>query len=169
MSMPQPQDEFARLRQLLALKRHEQPPPGYFQNFSHQVMARINAVEGDAESAWLLRFWNALTTRPLWSGLAAAGACGVLVGGLMLLRTPDPVASQTLLPAGPGVPGLATPAGGLSASAGFAEQLAQGGSSPAAAATEPNSTNPVASGLASPSLFFTPRLNVEKASFSPNQ
>ncbi|WCJ61012.1 hypothetical protein NXS98_07805 [Fontisphaera persica] len=168
MSMSQPQDEFKRLRQLLALKRHEQPPPGYFQNFSHQVMARINAVEGDAESAWVLRLWHYLTARPFWSGLAAAGACGVLVGGLMMLRTPDPVAANTLLPMGHNLPGITAPAAGVGGAASFAEQLAQGGS-PHGAASEPNSTNPVAGNLAPPSLFFTPKLQVEKASFSPNQ
>lgn len=167
MSLSQTPDEFQRLRQLLALKRHEQPPPGYFQNFSHQVMARINAVEGDAESAWVLRFWNYLTARPFWSGLAAAGACGALVGGLMLLRAPDPVAANTLMPAGQNLPGLASPASGLGTSSAFAEQLAQGGG--AVAANEPNSTNPVAGTMARPSLFFAPKLQVEKASFSPNQ
>ena len=169
MSASQPQDEFARLRQLLALKRHEQPPPGYFQHFSPQVMARIQAAEGDAESVWILRFWKALTTRPLWTGLAAAGACGVLVGGLMLLRAPDPVAINTLLPAGANLSGLASPVGGLNTPAGFAEQLAQGGSAPPATASEPNSTNPVGASMAGPSLFFTPKLQVDKASFSPNQ
>lgn len=171
MSTPQPSEEFARLRQLLALKRHEQPPPGYFQNFSHQVMARINAVEGDAESAWLLRLWNYLNARPMFSGLAAAGVCGVLVGGLMLLRAPEPTVANTLLPVGQVLPGLTAPGGTLPTSAAFMEQLAQGGDARPAGTTaaEPNSTNPVAGVLESPSLFFTPKLPVEKASFSPNQ
>jgi hypothetical protein len=85
------------------------------------------------------------------------------------LRAPDPVVANTLMPAGQQLPGMAAPAGGLGTPAAFVEQLAQGGTTPGNTANEPNSTNPVAGGGAHPSLFFTPKLQVEKASFSPNQ
>src|SRR5262245_34278820 len=82
-------ENFESLRRLLALKRHEQPPPGYFNNFSRQVIVRIQAGErGDdaigfgrwlLEGVWLQRFWNAFETKP-----ALAGAFGVMVCGLLL-------------------------------------------------------------------------------------
>src|SRR5690349_16496246 len=85
---PEPEN-FEQLRRLLVLKRYEQPPPGYFNSFSRQVVARIEAGErGDDafslgrwlwEGAWLQRMWAALETKP-----ALAGAFGVMVCGLLV-------------------------------------------------------------------------------------
>ncbi len=36
---------FDELKRLLKLKRHEIPPPGYFNNFSGEVISRIRAGE----------------------------------------------------------------------------------------------------------------------------
>jgi hypothetical protein len=83
------QNDFRDLRRLLALKRHEQPPPGYFDGFSQQVIGRIRAgqrLEKEPLAArlvmeipWLQRLWAALQTKP-----SVAGAFGVLVCGLLI-------------------------------------------------------------------------------------
>jgi len=69
------QENFEKLQKLLALKRYEQPPPGYFNRLPNQIMARIEAGEGQS------RFWERLipsfTFRPAMAygvGLAACGA-----------------------------------------------------------------------------------------------
>jgi len=48
MSMSSEPENFEALRRLLVIKRHEQPPPGYFNDFSRQVISRIRADEAAA-------------------------------------------------------------------------------------------------------------------------
>lgn len=89
MSMSREPENFDGLIRLLALKRHEQPPPGYFESFHRQVVARIESGDGAAGgfslAEWLggapvlSRLWNALDARP-----ALAGAFGLAMGALLL-------------------------------------------------------------------------------------
>ena len=57
-----PENDFAEVRRLLILKRHEQPPPGYFHHFSGHVIAslseeRTTRVDGsESLPNWILRF-----------------------------------------------------------------------------------------------------------------
>jgi hypothetical protein len=98
-------DEFEQLRRLLALKRHEQPPPGYFHGFSRQVIVRIKAGElGDPAdaSAWsfsggsfLQRLWATLDARPVLAGAFGVAVCGFFViGALMSDNTSTATANQ---------------------------------------------------------------------------
>ncbi|HVM51185.1 MAG TPA: hypothetical protein VMU04_24360 [Candidatus Acidoferrum sp.] len=96
--MSQDSHEFESLRRLLALKRHEQPPPGYFEHFSGEVIARIKAGEGAHESAmerlfwdapWLQRLWAALETKPIMAGAFGAAVCALLVGSVVLSERPE--------------------------------------------------------------------------------
>jgi hypothetical protein len=89
---PDTQD-FHDLRRLLALKRHEQPPPGYFHYFSRQIIVRIKAGDRGqqatwietlfAETAWLQRVWAAFETRPALVGAFGALVCGFLISGVI--------------------------------------------------------------------------------------
>jgi hypothetical protein len=96
-------DQFENLRRALALKRHEQPPPRFFNDFSSQVIGRIRAGDkGDAagvtqffwEVPWLQRFWTALEAKPLLSGSFAVAVCGMLVAGVVYSEKTDPVAAR---------------------------------------------------------------------------
>src|SRR5689334_20585860 len=89
---PDSQD-FEALRRLLALKRYEQPPPGYFIYFSRRVVARIEAGErGDdpgwlpalfSEASWLQRIWAALEAKPVLVGAFGALVCGLFISGMI--------------------------------------------------------------------------------------
>jgi len=88
-------EDFNRLRRLLALKRHEQPPPGYFHDFSREVIASLRAGgtgEGTfwerlhEEAPWLGRLLESFSVRPLWSGAVGAAACALIIGGVMWVQ-----------------------------------------------------------------------------------
>ncbi len=92
MSMNAEPENFDKLCRLLKLKRHESPPPRYFNDFSSQVIARIRtgspggrreSIEDTlSESPWVRRFWQAIENRPAISGLLTAAACALLVVGV---------------------------------------------------------------------------------------
>src|SRR5262249_34461284 len=87
-------DDFEQLRRLLALKRHEQPPPGYFYGFSRQVIVRIQAGELGNESdasfwsfsgwSFLQRIWATLDARPVLAGAFGVAVCGFFVVGALM-------------------------------------------------------------------------------------
>jgi hypothetical protein len=93
MSMNQAPENFESLRRLLALKRHEQPPPRYFNDFSSQVIARIKLGEsGESgpildrliwEAPWLQRIWAFFEAKPILSGAFGVAVCGLLISGVI--------------------------------------------------------------------------------------
>jgi len=100
-------EQFEQVRRVLALKRHEQPPPGYFQDFSSKVIARIHASQGVRRVTWRQRFGLDFQFSP-----ALVGAVGVVVCGLLLLGVlTAPGESQPSTLAGAGGPSsfFATP------------------------------------------------------------
>jgi hypothetical protein len=107
---PESQD-FEQLRQLFAIKRHEVPPPGYFNHFSRDVMARIKSGDqgdGSIEGNWLQRFWASLEAKPVFAGAFGASICAVLISGILNSEegtnsgsAMNPVVSQVNGPFGP--------------------------------------------------------------------
>lgn len=73
-------DDFKDLRRLLALKRHEQPPPGYFSYLPDKVMMRVEQDDLSEYSTW----WEWLV-RKLDAQPVLAGAYAFAISGLMLL------------------------------------------------------------------------------------
>jgi hypothetical protein len=92
------QENFEQLRQLLALKRHESPPAGFFNDFSRQVVLKIQRQEQrsqhlgsgrlNREAPWIVRIWQLLEAKPLLAGSFGMLACGLLVAGLVYSETP---------------------------------------------------------------------------------
>ena len=107
--MNEDQQNFESLRRLLALKRHEVPPPGYFNNFSRQVIARIRAGESEASASlwehllggmpWLLKWLQSLETKPAFAGSFATALCLLLVFGAVMAQRPETAAQAFLQPA----------------------------------------------------------------------
>jgi len=91
-------ENFEQLRRLLILKRHEQPPPGYFHHFSREVIVRIKAGDtGETVTAawwswqgsWLQRPWTAIESRPALAGAFGVVVCGFFAAGALLTDNPD--------------------------------------------------------------------------------
>jgi hypothetical protein len=74
------QEDFDRLRKLLELKRHEQPPPGYFNRLPNQIMARIAAGEG--QSTFWERFIPRFTFKPALAYAIGLATCAVVAFGV---------------------------------------------------------------------------------------
>ena len=84
---PQNPDEFESLKKFLALKRHEEPPPGYFDRLPGEVRARIAHAQASPEPWW--RRW--LATWDLSPALATSYAVvtvTLVVGGIWMAKQP---------------------------------------------------------------------------------
>jgi len=100
--MNENEQDFGTLQQFLKLKRHEMPPPGYFNNFSGEVIARIRdggkAGEFSAEAPWLLKLLQLFEFKPAFAGAFASALFLLLVFGFVFADRPES-APQPLLQA----------------------------------------------------------------------
>jgi hypothetical protein len=76
-------DDFEQLRKLLALKRHEVPPPGYFNNFSDKVINRLQAPKPMARPSWLQLLGLDFDLRPAFLCGAGVAVCALLSVGII--------------------------------------------------------------------------------------
>jgi hypothetical protein len=110
--MSEKNDNFDPLKQLLKLKRHEIPPPGYFSNFSGDVLSRIRAGEAGGSDSIFERmqssspFWSSMlalfTAKPGIIGGLATSVCVLLLVGVVLLDRSD--SGQAVADTMPGQP-----------------------------------------------------------------
>jgi len=106
--MNENENNFESLRRLLVLKRHETPPPGYFNYFSSQVLQRIRA--GDTgksanwleawfgQALWLEKLLQAFDVKPVFASAFAGALCLLLFLGIIYAERPE-ITSQPLLQA----------------------------------------------------------------------
>ncbi len=71
--MNENEQNFDELKRLLKLKRHEVPPPGYFNNFSGEVISRIRAGEAGGRRALPIVFERELRGWRIFSGFLKPG------------------------------------------------------------------------------------------------
>lgn len=86
-------EDFDSIRRLLALKRHEVPPPGFFEAFPNAVRARIRAEQAKPELPWWHRRFNSFQW---WSALA--GACAIALGSVVVWHAGVDVGQTSRLP-----------------------------------------------------------------------
>jgi len=149
-------ENFEPLRKLLALKQHEQPPPGFFTHFSDKVVARLEAEGLTARLSWWQRLVLNLEAKPM-----LACAYGVMVGGLLVLAmdlspTAEPEAGTA---ATLSAPWFAT----MPVSIPAAKQVAE----PVVSRLDLSSSVTPVTGNGTPSPFFEiPRSKAQPASFT---
>jgi hypothetical protein len=95
------ENNFSELKRLLKLKQHEVPPPGYFNHFSGDVIARIRAdreagVQSAlerSENSWLTNLLHIFQARPGMIGGLATSCLLLLIGVVVLADRTDGVAT----------------------------------------------------------------------------
>jgi hypothetical protein len=93
------ENNFESLRRLLVLKRHETPPPGYFNYFSSQVLHRIRAGDTGASANWLEdlfgqapwaeKLWQVFVVKPVFASAFAGALCLLLFLGIVYAERPE--------------------------------------------------------------------------------
>ena len=168
--MSEQEQNFDALKRLLKLKRHEVPPPGYFNGFSGSVIARIRAGEAggaqtfaeklEAAAPWLAGFLRIFESRPGVIGAFATSVCILLALSVVFAERSDE-SSKAAFSLTDAMPTAA------------AGSVAAVSAPPLLAASESSgitiSTNPVAS-LQPPTTLFGQPANAglfQTASFAP--
>lgn len=85
---------FDRLRQALALKRHETPPPRYFNELPGKILSRLD----EPEASFWTRLGELFGQRPMFAtGAGVAAGCALLAGlGFMVLQETTPTGTADL-------------------------------------------------------------------------
>lgn len=83
--MNQDSENFEALRKLMALKRYEQPPPGYFPRLQGTIMARIR--QGEEERHWWSKAAELFTHKPQVAWALGMAACGVVALDVVWVKT----------------------------------------------------------------------------------
>jgi len=89
--MESSQDDFAALRALLKLKRHEQPPPRYFDDVRNQIHHRLRGPEGGRRRTLLSLLGLEGSLKPaFFYGLGVTCCVGAMYAVICLLAQDPP-------------------------------------------------------------------------------
>ncbi|MBM3833762.1 MAG: hypothetical protein FJ403_10925 [Verrucomicrobia bacterium] len=103
-------ENFDNLRRLLACKRYEQPPPGYFNSFSEKVIDRLEAEEFNEYSSWWQWLVDKFDAKPIVACLYGMAVSGLLLAGFRLSQIFETETASAAIPSGPWL--AATPGSG---------------------------------------------------------
>ena len=141
-------DKLELLQKIMAVKRHEQPPPFFFEGFSHKVLNRLHEPERSEPTTWWQRMGLDFDLKPAFVCAWGVAVCGSLIFGIIssLQRRDVPensvLAQSELTPLHLGAP--STPA-----SSARADQWA---------ATTPSVLNPIMSPVSQFTVLAEPAL-----------
>ena len=82
--MSSSRNDFTNLKRLLPCKRYEQPTPDFFNDFSTQVISRLEADEFVEYSSWWQWLVNKFDAKPVVACLYALSVSGLLLAGFRL-------------------------------------------------------------------------------------
>ena len=160
------EQNFEDLKQLLKLKRYEIPPPGYFNDFSSQVISAIReersggALQVSSGASWIFRFLGIFDSRPGLVGGLATSLVLLLVFGVVLADHSD-TDTVSMYPTETSAQATSPMAANTVSSV---SDLASAGSDSSGGITV--STNPAASLQPASGLFGQPNPLFQTASFS---
>jgi len=152
-------EEFDRLRRLLALKRYERPPPRFFNHFSDNIVARIEAEGLEMKTSWWQRLLPESDAKPVLACAYGLIITGLLVVGLGVSQSLDSGESPAATLGSPWFAQAPAPASALPVGVVFARPLADQTSST-------SSLIPVFDSGTPRFLFDVNQLKVERASYN---
>src|SRR5207237_943257 len=91
---------FQDLRKLLALKRHEVPPPGYYNHLSLKIVSRLERAELEEQRTWWGAFVAKFDARPVLACMYGCVISSLLLAGYRLSQIFEAEAGQS-----PSMPG----------------------------------------------------------------
>lgn len=84
-------DKQSELQKVLALKRHEAPPPRFFKGFSDKVIDRLHVPEPPVDLPWWHRLGVDFGSKPVLVSISAVVVCGCLAAGMVASMRVDPL------------------------------------------------------------------------------
>lgn len=75
-------ENFDELKRLLALKRHETPPPGFFQDLPGRVLNQIEEEQQATAANWWRQLMESFRLRPAFASAFSMGLCAMLIAGV---------------------------------------------------------------------------------------
>lgn len=87
--MNSPEEQFSELRRLLAIKRHERPPPGHFDRLAQQIRRALEAETVSACSTWWERLMSRFDMQPAWAAALAVAVAAVYLFALVASQAPQ--------------------------------------------------------------------------------
>lgn len=82
-----PEDAEKRLVRLLSLKRHELPPPGFFDQLPSRILVSLRAGTEIAEQSWWEKVWQTVVQQPMVGLSYATLGVGAVLFGISVLET----------------------------------------------------------------------------------